>query len=86
MQGPFFGQRPTAVVRTGARVATDPGLALTLYETFVAGCTEKPDEVDDSSGEFGSFVVSLVGGKRGCASRKMFPQPGKSIQPPTDWS
>lgn len=43
-------------------VATDPASAVTVYETFVAGCTEKADEVDDSSGEFGSFVVSLVSG------------------------
>jgi hypothetical protein len=33
-----------------------------LYEAFVAGCTEKADEVDDSSGEFGSFVIGLVRG------------------------
>jgi hypothetical protein len=43
-------------------VATDPGLAVSLYETFVAACTENAGEVDDSSGEFGMFVVSLVGG------------------------
>ena len=43
-------------------VATDPGLAVALHETFVAGCTEKANEVDDSSGEFGSFVVALVQG------------------------
>jgi len=43
-------------------VDTDPRLAVSLSETFVAGCTEKADEVDDSSGEFGSFVVGLVRG------------------------
>jgi hypothetical protein len=43
-------------------VATDPGLAVSFYETFVAGCTLKADEIDDSSGEFGSFVVGLVRG------------------------
>jgi hypothetical protein len=43
-------------------VATDPGLAVSLYEAFVAGSTGKADEVDDSSGEFGSFVVGLVRG------------------------
>jgi len=33
-----------------------------LYETFVAGCTEKANEVDDSSGALGSFVVALIRG------------------------
>jgi hypothetical protein len=43
-------------------VSTDPRLATMVYETFVAGCTEKADEVDDSSGELGMVLVSLVGG------------------------
>jgi hypothetical protein len=28
-------------------MATYPGLAAVLYETFVAGCTENADEVDE---------------------------------------
>ncbi|MGH7898811.1 MAG: DUF6880 family protein, partial [Candidatus Binatia bacterium] len=30
-----------------------------LYETFIAGCHEKADEVHDSGGGFGSFVATL---------------------------
>ena len=43
-------------------VATDPESAVILYETLVAGCTEKANEVDDSSGALGSFVVALIQG------------------------
>lgn len=43
-------------------VAADPESAVTLYETLVAGCTEKANEVDDSSGALGSFVVALIQG------------------------
>src|SRR2546427_87313 len=37
----------------------DPGRAVSLYETFLAGCYEKAEELDDSSGNFGMFVVRL---------------------------
>ena len=43
-------------------VPTDPERAVTLYETFLAGCYEKAAELDDSSGNFGMFVVSLYCG------------------------
>jgi hypothetical protein len=46
----------------GGLVATDPGSAVSLYEAFVAGCTEKANEVDDSSGALGAFVVALIQG------------------------
>lgn len=39
----------------------DPGRAVGLYETFLAGCYEKAEELDDSSGNFGMFVVRLYG-------------------------
>jgi hypothetical protein len=43
-----------------ARIAgTDPERAVGLYETFIAACYEKADEVDDSSGYFGTFGGSL---------------------------
>jgi hypothetical protein len=43
-----------------ARIAgTAPERAIGLYETFIAACYEKADEVDDSSGYFGTFGGSL---------------------------
>src|SRR6266567_987137 len=43
-----------------ARIAAaDPERAVGLYETFIAACYEKADEVDDSSGYFGMFGGSL---------------------------
>ena len=43
-------------------VRADPGRAVSLYETFLAGCYEKAEELDDSSGNFGMLVVSLYCG------------------------
>jgi len=43
-------------------VRTDPGRAVGLYETFLAGCYEKAEALDDSSGNFGALVVSLYCG------------------------
>ncbi|PYO33916.1 MAG: hypothetical protein DMD86_09700 [Candidatus Rokuibacteriota bacterium] len=45
-----------------ALVRTDARRAVRLYETFLAGCYEKAEELDDSSGNFAMFVVSLYGG------------------------
>jgi len=42
-----------------ALVRTDARRAVGLYETFLAGCHEKAEELDDSSGTFSMFVVSL---------------------------
>ncbi len=33
-----------------------------LYQTFLGGCYEKADEIDDSSGSFGMFVGGLYSG------------------------
>ena len=41
---------------------TDPARAVRLYETFLAGCYEKAEEIDDSSGNLGMFVESLYRG------------------------
>jgi len=46
----------------GRLVADDAERAATLYETFLAGCYEKAEEVDDSSGSFGMFAQSLISG------------------------
>jgi hypothetical protein len=36
--------------------------AIDLYETFIAGCYEKAEEIDDSSGSLGTFVENLFCG------------------------
>ncbi len=40
----------------------DPARAVTMYETFLAGCNAKAEEVDDSDGEFGTFAGGLYCG------------------------
>ncbi len=40
-------------------ISTDPAQAVSLYETFLAGCYEKAGEIDGSSGRFGQFVGEL---------------------------
>src|SRR5579863_778951 len=39
---------------------TDPARATGLYESFLAGCKEKAEELDDSSGSFGQFARELI--------------------------
>ena len=39
---------------------TDPVRAAALYETLLAGCYEKAEELHDSSGSFGQFVGDLI--------------------------
>ena len=58
----FVSDLEQVVADVGGLVATNPGSAATVYETFVAGCTEKVNEVDDSSGALGSFVGALTQG------------------------
>lgn len=43
-------------------VRSAPAHAVAVYETFLAGCYEKAEELDDSSGEFGMFVDRLFSG------------------------
>src|SRR5947207_2702498 len=43
-------------------VESEPQRAAALYETFVAGCQEKANEVDDSGGDLGMFVAGLFQG------------------------
>jgi hypothetical protein len=40
--------------------ATEPGRAVGLYETFLAGCNAKADELDDSDGSFRQFAHELI--------------------------
>jgi uncharacterized protein DUF6880 len=41
-------------------IASDPARAAALYESFLAGCHAKADELDDSSGSFGQFAQTLI--------------------------
>ena len=43
-------------------VTSDPARAVTLYETFIAGCNLKAEEIDDSDGELGTFAGGLFCG------------------------
>jgi len=46
----------------GGIIEALPDRAVALYETFIAGCYEKAEEVDDSSGGLGAFGGSLFCG------------------------
>jgi len=43
-------------------IRKEPARAAALYETFLAGCYEKAEEIDDSSGCFGQFAAELYSG------------------------
>jgi hypothetical protein len=43
-------------------VSAGPARAVALYETFIAGCNLKAEEIDDSDGEFGTFAGGLFCG------------------------
>jgi hypothetical protein len=43
-------------------IRTAPAQAVALYETFITGCHEKAEEIDDPGGSFGQFVTELYGG------------------------
>jgi len=45
-----------------ALVPSNPQRAAGLYETLIAACNMKADEIDGSDGEFGTFVGSLMCG------------------------
>ncbi len=42
--------------------AAEPARAVALYETFLAGCNAKAEEIDDSDGELGTFAGGLFCG------------------------
>jgi tetratricopeptide (TPR) repeat protein len=46
----------------GKIIKKEPERAANLYETFIAACHEKADEIDDSSGNFGMLVEDLFRG------------------------
>lgn len=43
-------------------IPTEPSRAVVLYETFLAGCYQKAEEIDDSSGSLGQFVDDVFRG------------------------
>jgi hypothetical protein len=60
---PFVSGLETVAAQIDALMAHgDPTWGVTFYELFIAGCHEKAEELDDSSGEFGMFVEGLFGG------------------------
>lgn len=58
----FVGGLHEVEARVAGLVEVVPEQAVALYEAFLAGCYEKADEVDDSSGSLGAFVTALVCG------------------------
>jgi hypothetical protein len=67
--GGFIGYRESSSFATGLEevaakvhklVDTEPGRAVKLCETFLAGCHAKADELDDSHGSFGQFAHGLI--------------------------
>ena len=67
----FVSDIEDVAARIASLVKVDPTRAVTLYETFLAGCYEKAEEVDDSSGSFGQFVEQ---------SGRALPDPGRKSE------
>ena len=42
--------------------SADPVRSAVLHETLLAGCHEKAEDLDDSSGSFGQFVHEIICG------------------------
>ncbi len=55
----FVSDLEEVATKISELVGSDPARAVTLYETFLAACYVKIEEVDDSSGSFGQFVDDL---------------------------
>ncbi len=58
----FVGDLEAVEHEVAERIHVTPARAIALYEAFLAGCYEKANEVDNSSGSFGMFVTSLYCG------------------------
>ena len=55
----FVRRLESVAEEIGTLPSTEAALALSLYETFLAGCYYKVEQIDDSDGELGAFVVRL---------------------------
>jgi tetratricopeptide (TPR) repeat protein len=58
----FVGSLDEVSARIDQVTQSDPARAIGLYETFLAVCHQKAEEVDDSSGSFGQFAAGLLCG------------------------
>ena len=58
----FITELEEVAAGIGKLAGADPVRATALYETFLAGCYEKAEELDDSSGSFGQFAGELICG------------------------
>ena len=58
----FVNDLDEVEARIAELISSDPARAVTLYETFLAACYLKIEEIDDSSGSFGQFVEDLYCG------------------------
>src|SRR5690349_4849455 len=56
----FVSSLEAVAGRVDILVKTDSARASGLYEIFLAGCREKAEELDDSSGSFGQFAKDLI--------------------------
>jgi hypothetical protein len=55
----FVSELQEVAAQVDALTRTDPERAVRLYESFLAGCYERADDIDDSNGNFGMFVETL---------------------------
>ena len=55
----FVSGLEEVAAKIAAVIDSDPARAARLYESFLAGCYAKAEEIDDSSGSFGMFVETL---------------------------
>ena len=58
----FVSGLETVAATVDKLITADPARAVELYETFLAGCHAKADELDDSSGSFGQFAQDVICG------------------------
>ncbi len=58
----FVNGLETVASKIEQLVQREPVRACGLYETFLAGCTAKANELDDSSGSFGQFAGDIICG------------------------
>jgi uncharacterized Zn finger protein len=56
----FVSSLEGVVAEINALLASDAARAAVLYETFLAGCREKAEELDDSSGSFNMFAKGMI--------------------------
>jgi hypothetical protein len=60
--GSFVADVQDVADNIGKIIEREPKRAARLFETFIAACHEKADEIDDSSGDFGMLVKDLFRG------------------------